>query len=109
MNNTNPILLNKIMNACNQAHFDQWKAMSTYAENEFRSLLLLIDWIGEMRLKNIITIEEARIHIDIQKNTMRTRLMALPQINMLEADHIINTGIDGIRKELYETMEWVII
>ena len=56
-----------------------------------------------------MTTEQARVYIDIHKNTMRTRLMTLPNITIIDAEHIINTGIDSIRKELYSQMEWVII
>ena len=70
---------------------------------------MMLDWINKMNDQKEMTTEQARIHIDIQKNTMRTRLMALPAITMIDAEHIINTAIDSIRPKLYEQMDWVII
>ncbi len=69
----------------------------------------MLEWINKMNRQNEMSTEQARIHIDIQKNTMRTRLMTLPNISMMDAEHIINTAIDSIRKKLYEQMDWVII
>jgi hypothetical protein len=69
----------------------------------------MLEWVRKMQKDSQMSTELARIHIDIQKNTMRTRLMALPEITMVDAEHIINGGIDSIRKDLYEKMEWVII
>jgi hypothetical protein len=40
---------------------------------------------------------------------MRTRLMAIPGISMIDAEHIINCAIDSIRKDVYEKTDWVII
>lgn len=87
-----------------------------YSENviqqikvEFESLLLMLAWLNEMMDKKELSVEEARIHIDIQKNTMRTRLMGLPGISLLEAEHLINEGVDAIRSEIYSEVRNVII
>ena len=94
---------------CEQLQINDWARLKPLIAGEFESFLLMLKWIKEMRVNNEISIEQARIHIDIQKNTMRTRLMALPAISMVDAEHIINIGIDSIRKKLYEQMDWVII
>jgi hypothetical protein len=98
-----------MLDACSRANFVHWTTIRPHAENEFNSLLQILNWLSEMRNKNEMTTEEARIYIDIQKNTMRTRLMSLPLVNMVEAEQIINTSIDSIRKDLYTNMDWVII
>lgn len=69
----------------------------------------MLFWLDEMKHSGEMDTEQARIHIDIQKTTMRTRLMALPGISVVEAEHIINDAIDSIRKEIYDNLEWVII
>jgi hypothetical protein len=101
--------LSAMMMTCEQAHFAHWQTIKPQAENEFRGLLLMLDWIKDMKLKNAITTEQARIHIDIHKNTMRTRLMSLPDVSMTDAEHIINSAIDSIRKDIYDKLDWVII
>jgi hypothetical protein len=109
MNHTHSQHLSTMIKACIEARFANWTAIQPHAENEFNSLLLILQWLTEMRKKGEMTTEQARIHIDIQKNTMRTRLMTLPSVSMVEAEHIINTGIDSIRKDLYAKIDWVII
>jgi hypothetical protein len=101
--------LSTIITACEKSGFTQWDIIKPHAENEFKSLLLMLTWVNDMRQKQEMNIEQARIHIDIQKTTMRTRLMALPDVGMLNAEHIINTGIDSVRKDIYKQMDWVII
>jgi hypothetical protein len=101
--------LTTMLKSCESVGFLQWNEIKPHAENEFKSLLLTLSWLQEMKGKQNITTEQARIHIDIQKNTMRTRLMALPNVSMLDAEHIINTGIDSVRKSIYSNMDWLII
>lgn len=109
MNTLHSHFLATMVNACEQAQFAHWQQVKPHAENEFNSLLQIIEWLWEMRKKNEMSTEQARIHIDIQKNTMRTRLMTLPLVSMVEAEQIINTAIDSIRKDLYAKTDWVII
>jgi hypothetical protein len=109
MNTLQTTHISTMMEACNQTHFTHWQLIKPHAEVEFRSLLLILNWLNEMKHKQEMTTEQARIHIDIQKTTMRTRLMALPEVTMVESEQIINIGIDSIRKDLYKQMDWVII
>jgi hypothetical protein len=109
MDTTQNALIQVMLNACEKIAITQWEQIQPHVEHEFRGLLIKLEWINHMNRQREMTTEQARIHIDIQKNTMRTRLMALPAITMIDAEHIINTAIDSIRKQLYDKMEWVII
>jgi hypothetical protein len=109
MNHTQAQYLSTMVNACSKAQFNNWDSTRPHAENEFNSLLQILLWLAEMRKSNEMTTEQARIRVDIQKNTMRTRLMTLPSVGMVDAEHIINTGIDSIRTDFYTHMDWVII
>jgi predicted DNA-binding protein (UPF0251 family) len=101
--------LKKMVDSCESSRIVFWPEIKQYAEHEFKSLLLMIDWLEQMKLQEEMSTEQARIHVDIQKNTMRTRLMALPGIDMIIAEKIINSAVDSIRKELYNEADWVII
>lgn len=109
MSNTPALYLKLMLNGCDFAQIPHWEMIRPHAENEFRGLILIIKWLSNNRKEHSMSIEQARIHIDIHKNTMRTRLMALPGIDMIIAENIMNTAIDSIRKELYTEMDWVII
>lgn len=109
MNTTQAQYLSTMLDACDKADFAYWHNIKPHAETEFNSLLQILLWLARQRQNNEITTEQARIHVDIQKNTMRTRLMTLHSISMVEAEHIINTAIDSIRADFYTQMDWVII
>ena len=109
MHTTQAQYLLAMLDACNKAQFSNWNTIKPHAENEFNSLLQILLWLAKKRQNDEITTEQARIHVDIQKNTMRTRLMTLHSVSMVEAEHIINTAIDSIRTDFYTEMDWVII
>lgn len=109
MDTTQNALIQLMLNACEKIAIPHWEQIKPHAEHEFRGLLMMLEWINKMNRQQEMTTEQARIHIDIHKNTMRTRLMSLPNITMMDAEHTINTGIDSIRKQLYDKMDWVII
>jgi hypothetical protein len=98
-----------MLDACEETAVNAWHLVKPYAEIEFTGLLHMIDWLHRMKQQSKLTTEEARIHIDIQKATMRTRLMAIPGISMTDAERIINCAVDSIRKDVYDKTNWVII
>ncbi len=94
---------------CEQLQINDWARLKPLIAGELDSFLLMLKWIKEMRVNNEISIEQARIHIDIQKNTMRTRMMAYPGLTLVTSDNILNECIDQIRLEIYEYVGWVVI
>lgn len=98
-----------MLEACQKLELQNWKSINPFISNELKSFVLMLSWIKEMKEKNEMDVEQARIHLDIQKNTTRTRLMALPEMNLLTTDQLLNQSIDAVRKEIYEYVGWVII
>lgn len=99
----------KMMQICEELNINGWQQVKPRVANELSSFILMLEWLRDMRQKNEIDAEQARIHVDIQKNTMRTRLMAMPGIDMLTAENLMNKSIDGIRKDIFEYLGWVVV
>lgn len=97
------------MEVCEELLVNDLNQLKPRVANEFNSFVLMLEWLRDMKQKNEINAEQARIHIDIQKNTMRTRLMSMPGIDMFAAENLLNKSIDGIRKEIYEYLGWVVV
>ena len=49
-----------------------------------------------MQEQQLFTKEKARIHKNIQRTTMRIKLVALPEIDILTAEHLLNNCVDAI-------------
>lgn len=95
--------------ACEEQKIMDWNNIKPRISNELQSFTLMVKWLKEMQVKGEMDTEQARIHIDIQRNTMRTRLMAMPGIDMRTAEQILNRSIDAVRKEIFEYLGWVVV
>lgn len=78
-------------------------------KSELDSFILMLKWLRSMKDASEITIEQARIHVDIQKSTMRARLMVMPGMDMLSAEKLLNQAFDSVRREVFNYLEWIVI
>lgn len=69
------------------------KTAEIYAKNEAEKIAISIRQIGELYASGVIDAEEARLKLDIQKNTSRTMLLAVKGIGILTAEQAINAGL----------------
>jgi hypothetical protein len=96
-----------MLKACEQKNTWNWETIRPHAENEFRALLLMLEWVSKMQREIHMSTELALIYISVQKNAMRNRLMALPGVTLKDAEGIIGRAIDSITEDLYEKMDGV--
>jgi hypothetical protein len=96
-----------MISACEQKNILNWEVVRPHAENEFLGLLLMLEWVGKKQKDIHMSTELARIYIDMQKNTMRNRLMSLAGLTLKDAESIIARAVDSIRKDFYEKTEGI--
>jgi hypothetical protein len=99
--------LHKMISACESGR--QWNRVKPMAEIEFRSLLMMIEWAEQMKTSGEFDLEQARIHVSLQKNMMYLRFQEVSGLPVNEAAQVINDAIGSVRKDLHEWVEWVII
>lgn len=99
----------KMIAQCEAFKLNDWDHLKPLLAAELDSFTLMLKWIKQMKDMNEITLEQARIHIDIQRNTMRTRLTALPGMDLLKVEHVLNQCIDSIRMDIYSYVGWVLV
>lgn len=90
-------LVSKMTQAASAVLKSKWPITKAYAEMEFRKLGETIVSIEEAKLKGEIDEEDARILIDMQKNAMRTVLLAVEGLGALAAEQAINAALSVIR------------
>jgi transposase len=73
------------------------KTAAIYAKNEAEKIAISIRQIAELYASGIIDAEEARLKLEIQKNTSRTMLLAVKGIGILTAEQAINAGLGVVR------------
>lgn len=73
--------------------------IAIYAESEAKVLATSLAQIAKLRVTGAIDDEEARLHLEIQKNASRAVLMAIAGISIIAAEQAINAAL-GIVAEV---------
>ena len=102
-------MLQTMLNACENAQIENWNDLKPLVSGELSNFLLMLTWIKDMKQKQEMGIEQARVYVDIQKTTARNKLMVLPGLDVIKVDNILNQSVDSIRKDISDYIGWVII
>lgn len=76
------------------------KEVISYAEAEAKKFATSAAEITALRLQGVITDEEARLHMSIQKNASRSVLMAIEGISIIAAERAINAALEIVGKAI---------
>lgn len=80
-----------------------------YAESEFRKIGESVALIEKLKKAGKITEEQARIHLEIQKNAARTVLLTLEGLGAVIVERAINAAIGAVRKTVNSALGWKLI
>lgn len=68
-----------------------------YAETESKKLAQTFLMIEKLHLSGTITDEEAKLHLDIQKNATRSVLLSLQGLGLLAVEQAINAALNVVK------------
>ncbi len=87
----------------------KWPEVEEYAGMEFKKIAESIDAIERMKLSGRITEEQARLHLDIQKNATRTVFLALEGLGILIVEQAIKAALSVIKDTVNSALGWKLI
>lgn len=102
-------LLKDMLNAAKPILKNYWKEAKPYAEKESQNFVNNLAMIEKLKLTGQITKEEADIHIQIQKNSFRTVLVAIKGIGIITAENAINAALGAISKAVNTALGWTLL
>ena len=102
-------LLQDMLGAAKVVLQKHWKEAGPFAEQQFRSLNQNIQLIAELKLRGEITEEKARLHLNIQKNSMQIVLLTIEGLGILAVEAAINAAIDVIKSTVNTALGWTIL
>ncbi len=102
-------LLPDMLEAARNSLTSHWKDAAPYAEKEMKAFTENIKLIGKLKLEGKISLEQAKLHIDIQKNSMRTVLLTIEGLGILAVEAAINAAIDVVRSAVNKAIGWTIL
>lgn len=86
-----------------------WPAIKDLATSQFKQLAQNAADIEMMKAKGTITKEQAKLLLDMQKNTLKTILLAQEGLGLLATEAAINAAIDVVSGTINKAIGWTIL
>jgi len=86
-----------------------WDETKPYAEKEFKAFTENIKLIAELKHLNKITEEQAKLYVEIQRNSMRIVLLTIKGLGILAVEGAINAALNVIRTTVNKAIGWTIL
>jgi hypothetical protein len=90
-------LMGPMLEAVTGVFGKRWPKMRDYAEGETRKLAESLAQIAQLRVSQEISEDEARVLLEMQKNTARAVLLAVEGMGLLLAEQAINAALAAVR------------
>lgn len=104
-----PELIQDMLQAAKTSLTSHWKEAAPYAEKEMHAFAENIKLIAKLKLEGKISFEQARLHVDIQKNAMRIVLLTIEGLGILAVEAAINAAIDAARTTVNKAIGWTLL
>ena len=83
--------------------------IQSYAKAETKKLAESLAMIEEMKSNRKITKEEARLHLEIQKNATRSVLLTIEGLGVLAVEKSINAALDAVRETVNTALKFTLL
>jgi hypothetical protein len=90
-------LLEGMLTAGRSVLADAWPEVADIATSSFKTLALTLTEIGKMKKSGVISEEQARLLLNMHKNTARIILLSVELKKELKAEAAINAALDAIK------------
>ena len=87
----------------------RWKKVKPLAELQLKSIIHNLEQIAELKLQGKITEEQARLHLTIQKESIRTILLSFEGIGIVTAEEAINSALSAVKTIVNKAIGWKIL
>lgn len=88
---------------------DKWPEIKTYGESEMKKLAQTLVMIEQLKLSGEITAEQARLHLQIQKNAIRAVMLAIEGLGLLALEAAINAALNVVKSTVNTALGFVLI
>jgi hypothetical protein len=102
-------LLDGMMTAARKTLNASWMEVKPFAELEFRHFTESLALISALKDGGRITEEQARLHMDIQRDASLSVLLAIRAMGKVAAENAINAAISVIRAPVNKALGWALL
>ena len=102
-------ILDEMSSAVKKTLKTRWKKVKPLAELQLKSIIHNLELIAELKLQGKITEEQARLHLTIQKESIRTILLSFEGIGIVTAEEAINSALSSVKTIVNKAIGWKIL
>ena len=102
-------LSKKMLAASKTVLKDKWPDIKEYAESETKKLAQTVAMIQKLHLTGKITKKQAKLHLDIQKNSMRIVLLAIEGMGVLLVENAINAALSVVKDTVNSALNFKLL
>ncbi len=102
-------ILDEMSTAVQKVLKSKWKKVKPLAELQLKSIIHNLEQIAELKFQGKITEEQARLHLTIQKESIRTILLSFEGIAIVTAEEAINSALSAVKTIVNKAIGWKIL
>jgi hypothetical protein len=88
---------------------DHFTEAKPFAELSMKQLAQNLEMITELKLTNVINEQQAKLHLDIFKSSVRITLLTIEGLGILAVEDAINAALDAIKNIVNTTIGFPLI
>lgn len=102
-------IIEKMIKAAKGVLTDNWKEVKPYAKQEFKNLAENFGLIIKLKNEGEITKEQARLYIDIHKNTVKIVLLTIKGLGIIAVEKAINAAISIVKDSINSAIGFAVL
>lgn len=83
-----------------------WPGVADFAKHEFAGLARAMVMIGELVARGKVSKEQARLILDIQKNSTRMVMLTIEGLGVIGVERAINAALGTVRQAVNGAVGW---
>ncbi len=87
----------------------KWPGIRTYGEAEMKKMAQTLAMIEKLSAAGSITPEQARLYVEIQKNSVRMVVLTLEDMGLLAVEAAINAALGAVRKAVNTALGFALL
>jgi hypothetical protein len=99
-------LVRAMLAAARERLGDHWADVKDYAETAVRNLVQTMRMIERLDREGRVTRRQARLLLEIQKNTARTVLLTIEGLGVLTAEQALDAALGAVKDAVNRTIGW---
>ncbi len=88
---------------------EKWPEVKDYAEAESKKLAESLAMIEKLKLAGEINEEQAKLHLEIQKNATRTVLLTIEGLGIIAVEQAINAAMSVLKEAVNTALGFTLI